>query len=169
MFNDLLVTHFDVVAAVVLSDEPQQALRLCRICLTNKLPPLLSLVAESSLEPISSEHCVSHALQQVDAEIASIATAALNSSQHTSLLREIRQEFLNSCHLHKLISTASLLSMLGVNPAQKQPPGGHYIKDELVQQIRTNHFRVERLVSEIGTSKGNAQPIIQAIVEVSLQ
>jgi mediator of RNA polymerase II transcription subunit 5 len=167
MFHDLIVAHFDVVAAVVLSEESQQTLRLCRSCLTNKLPPLLSLVAESSLEAISSEQCMNQALQQVDSEIASISLAPPNSAQRLSLLREIRQEFLFACHMHKLISKPGVTSLLGVSPTQKQQMGGHYHKDELIQQIRTNHSRADRLVGEICTMQGNAGHIVQALVEVS--
>lgn len=166
MFNDLILAHFDVVAAMVLNEGSPQALRLCRSCLTNKLPPLLSMVAESSLEAISSEQCINQALQQVDSEIASISLATPNSDQHASLLREIRQEFLFACNLHKLISTARLTNMLGVSPTQKQPAVGHYVKDELVQQIKTNHSRAERLVSEVCSMQGNAGQIVQALVEV---
>jgi mediator of RNA polymerase II transcription subunit 5 len=166
MFNDLIVAHFDVIAAVILSEESQQALRLCRSCLTNKLPPLLSLAAESSLEAISSEQCLNQALQQVDSEIASISLATQNSGQHMSLLREIRQEFLFACHLHKLISTTGVTSMLGVSPTQKLPMGGHYVKDDLVQQIRTSHSRADRLVGEVCTMQGNAGHIVHALVEV---
>lgn len=166
MFNDLIVAHFDVVAAVVLSEESQQTLRLCRSYLTNKLPPLLSLAAESSLEAISSEQCLHQALHQVDSEIASISLATQNAAQNISLLREIRQEFLLACHLHKLISTTGVTNMLGVSPTQKQPTGGHYVKDDLVQQIRTSHSRADRLVGEICTMQGNAGHIVQALIEV---
>jgi mediator of RNA polymerase II transcription subunit 5 len=166
MFNDLIVAHFDVVAAVVLSEESQQALSLCRSYLTNKLPPLLSLAAESSLEAISSEQCLNQAIQQVDSEIASISSATPNSIQQVSILRDIRQEFLLACHLHRLISTTSVTSILGASPTQKQPTGGHYIKDDLVQQIRTNPSRADRLVGEISTMQGNAGHIVQALVEV---
>jgi mediator of RNA polymerase II transcription subunit 5 len=167
MFSDLVVAHFDIVAADVLSEESQQALRLCRSYLTNKLPPLLSLAAESSLQAISSEQCLIQALQQIDSEIASISLATPNSAQHVSLLREIRQEFLLACHLHKLISIASLTDMMGTSPTQKQPMSGHYVKDDLVQQIRTNHSRAERLVGEVCAMHGNAGHIVQALVEVS--
>jgi mediator of RNA polymerase II transcription subunit 5 len=166
MFNDLVVVHFDVIAAVVLSEESQQALRLCRSYLTNKLPPLLSLAAESSLEPISSEQCLSQALQQVDSEIASISTATPNSSQYMSLLRDVRQEFVLACHLHKLISTNSITSILGASPTQKQPHGNHYVKDDLIHQIRTNPSRADRLIGEISAMQGNAGTIIQALIEV---
>ena len=166
MFNDLIVAHFDVVAAVVLSEKSQRALRLCRSCLTNKLPPLLSLVAESSLEAISSEQCLNQALQQVDAEIASISSATEDSAQHISLLREIRQEFLLACHSHKLISVTGVTNMLGVSPIQKKPMSGHYLKDDLIQQIKTHHSRADRLVGEVGTMQGNAGHIVQALIEV---
>jgi mediator of RNA polymerase II transcription subunit 5 len=167
MFHDLIIAHFDVVAAVVLSEESQQTLRLCRSCLTNKLPPLLSLVADSSLETISSEQCINQALQQVDSEIASISLAPPNSAQRMSVLREIRQEFLFACHMHKLISKTGVTSILGVSPTQKQQMSSHYPKDELVQQIRTNHSRADRLVGEVCTMQGNAGHIVQALVEVS--
>ena len=168
MFHDLVVAHFDVVVAVVLSEESQQTLRLCRSCLTNKLPPLLSLVAESSLEAISSEQCMNQALQEVDSEIASISPAPPNSAQRISLLREIRQEFLLACHMHKLVSKAGVASILGASPTPKQQMGGHYSKDELVQQIRTHPSRADRLVSEVCTMQGNAGYIVQALVEVRM-
>lgn len=166
MFNDLVVAHFDVVAAVVLSEGSQQVLRLCRSYLTNKLPPLLLLAAESSLDAISSEQCLTQALQQVDSEIASISSLTPNSSQHMSLLRDIRQEFLLACHLHRLISTNSVTSMLGASSPPKQPMSGHYVKDDLVQQIKTNHSRAERLVGEICAMQGNSGHIVQALIEV---
>jgi mediator of RNA polymerase II transcription subunit 5 len=166
MFNDLVVAHFDVIAAIVLGEESQQALRLCRSYLTSKLPPLLSLAAESSLEPISAEQCLSQALQQVDSEIASISSTTPNSSQHISLLREVRQEFVLACHLHKLISTNSITSILGASPTQKQPHGNHYVKDDLIHQIRTNHSRADRLIGEVSAMQGNAGTIVQALIEV---
>jgi mediator of RNA polymerase II transcription subunit 5 len=169
MFNDLVVAHFDVIAAVVLSEESQQALRLCRSYLTNKLPPLLSLAAESSLEPISPEQCLSQALQQVDSEIASISSTTPNSSQHMSLLREVRQEFVLACHLHKLISTNSITSILGASPTQKQPHSSHYVKDDLIHQIRTNHSRADRLIGEVSAMQGNAGTIVQAVIEVRVE
>ena len=168
MFNDLIVAHFDIVAAVVLNGESQQALRLCRSCLTNKLPPLLVLASESSLDGISSEQCLTQALRLVDSEIGSLSSATPNSSQHKSLLRDIRREFLLACHLHKLISTAGLTSVMEASPTQKQPMVGYYIKDDLVQQIRTNHSRTDRLVAEVSTMQGNAAHIVQALIEVSI-
>src|SRR5205814_2367567 len=120
----------------------------------------------SSLDGISSEQCLNQALQRVDSGITSLSSTTSKASQHISLLREIRQEFLLACHLHKLVSVTALTSILGASALQKQPTVGYYAKDDLVQQIRTNHSRADRLVSEVNVMHGNAGQIVQALIEV---
>ena len=167
MFVDLIVAHFDVIAGALGRKEPQQVLRLCRSCLTNKLPPLLILVASSTLEQVSSEQCIIQAFQRVKSEIDSTSSLVADFSQHKSLMQNIRQEFLYACTLHKLLPASSVPSILGSSPTQSMQPQGHYIKDDLVQQMRTNHARVDHLITEANTMHGNAEPIVQAIVEAS--
>lgn len=87
--------------------------------------------------------------------------------QGNSVLSDVRQEFLFSCALHKLIPESSIERLLGENPMQTLPVGGQYVKHDLVAQISNNPERAEQLLNGIESMDGNAGAIVEAIAEVS--
>jgi mediator of RNA polymerase II transcription subunit 5 len=87
--------------------------------------------------------------------------------QGNSVLSDVRQEFLFSCALHRLIPESSIEQLLGENPMQTLPLGGQYRKHDLVSQISGNPERAEQLLNEVEAMEGNAGAIVDALTEVS--
>lgn len=165
MFVDLVIANFDVVGAAITRKDPQRTVRLCRSCLVNKLPPLLSLVVASAPDPVASEQCTAQALQRIGSQVPPTSSLTSNPAQHNSILHSIRQEFLYACALHRLLPASSVPTMLGASPPQVIHPPVHYNKDDLVQQIRTNHSRIDVLIAEMNMMQGNTEPIVHAVIE----
>lgn len=163
MFIDTIVATFDVLSNGQASNEGQRAMNLYRSFLLNKLPPILSLISSSSLEPVPASLCISQALGRIDP--GAFPLSAYDMTRQ-SFLAGIRQEFLFACALHRLIPEASVETLLGENPMQTLPSHGLYEKDQLVQQITGNTQRGEQLVGEIELTEGNAGVVVAAIIEV---
>lgn len=154
---------FDLLSNAQAMNEGEQAINLYRSFLMNKLPPILSLISASSLEPIPASLCISQALGRVDLDAFPLSSYDLT---RRSSLAGIRQEFLFACALHRLIPEASVENLLGENPMQTLPSHGLYEKDQLVQQITGIAQRCEQLIGEIELMEGNAGVVVIATVEV---
>ena len=166
MFIDLICSVFDILEEANMSNELIQDLTIYHAFLTNKLPPLLLLISTTSLEPISSEQCISQALNQVNAAFLISPRPTLDPSRRHSDDRVIRQRFLFACALHKLLPETSIPKLLGETPTQTPPAHGLFARDDLVAQIKSNPSRVDALIRELGTMEGNSGPIALALVEV---
>lgn len=108
---------------------------------------------------------ISHALSRVDPN-AFPSFSEMFAMQGSSVLSDVRQEFLFSCAAHRLIPESSIERLLGENPMQTLPTGGPYVKDELVSQITANPERAEQLINGLEAMEGNAGAIVGAITEV---
>jgi mediator of RNA polymerase II transcription subunit 5 len=163
MFIDTIVAMFDVLSNGQARNEGELAINLYRSFLMNKLPPMLSLISNSSLEPIPASLCISQALGRID--LGAFPLSSYDMTRRSSL-SGIRQEFLFACALHGLIPEASIENLLGENPMQTLPSHGLYEKDQLVQQMASNAQRAEHLIGEIELMEGNAGVVVSAIIEV---
>lgn len=165
MFIDIIVATFDMLSNGQARSEGEQATNLYRSFLTNRLPPMLSLISASSLEPVPASLCISQALGRID--LGAFPLSAYDMSGQSSLAG-VRQEFLSACAVHRLIPEASIENLLGEKPMQGLPSHGLYEKDQLVQQISANAQRAEQLIKEVALMEGNAGAIVTAITEVGL-
>ncbi|EFQ98830.1 RNA polymerase II transcription subunit 5 mediator [Nannizzia gypsea CBS 118893] len=165
LVEELITASFDVLSNGMYRNEPQQTMFLFRAFLVNKLPPFLSDLAGSVVEPIPVELCITRALARVDPNTFP-SFSEIFSTHGNSVLSDVRQEFLFSCALHKLIPESSIERLLGENPMQTLPNGGRFIKHDLVSQINNNHERAEQLLNGIESMDGNARAIVEAIAEV---
>lgn len=163
MFIDTIIATFDVLSNGQNGNEGEQAMNIYRSFLLNKVPRILSLISSSSLEPIPASFCISQAFGRID--LGAFPPSTYEMTRRSSLA-SIRQEFLLACALHRLISEASVRTLLGENPTQTSPSQGLYEKDQLVQQIVGNAQRGEQLIREIELTEGNAGVVVVAIVEV---
>lgn len=165
MFIDTIVAMFDVLSNGQARNEGEHAMNIYRSFLMNKLPSILSLISSSSLGPIQVSLCISQALGRID--LGAFPLSSYDMTRRSSLTG-IRQEFLFSCTLHRLIPEASVENLLGENPMHSLPSHGLYEKDHLVQQITGNHQKAEQLIGEIGLMEGNSGVVATAIIEVKL-
>jgi mediator of RNA polymerase II transcription subunit 5 len=167
MFIDLVITTFDSVIMARTRKDSSLNLKIHHSFLLNKLPPLLLLVSESSLEPLSPEHCLSQAFHQLRWADSAEDSGLIDSSPQTLSMDRFRENFLLSCALHRVIPESSVVNIIGVSPSKRPQTHGLYSKSDLLNQLRTNHSGVERLVKEINTLDGNAGIVVDAVVEVT--
>ena len=163
MYIDLIVAVFDVLSNGQARNEGEQAINLYRSFMMNKIPPILALISNSSLEPVPASLCISQALGRID--LGAFPLSAYDMERRSSLAG-IRQEFLFACALHRLIPEASVENLLGENPMQTLPSHGLYEKDQLVQQMLNSAQRGEQLIKEVELMEGNAGVVVTAILEV---
>lgn len=167
LVEELITAAFDVLSNGMYRNESPRTMFLFRSFLVNKLPPLLAELSASSVEPIPMELCISRVFSRIDPN-AFPSFSEIFSMQGNSVLSDVRQEFLFSSALHRLIPESSIEQLLGENPMQTLPVGGQYRKDDLVTQINSSPDRAEQLLNEIESMEGNSGAIVEAVIEVSL-
>ena len=166
LVEELITAAFDVLSNGMYRNESSRTMFLFRSFLVNKLPPLLAELSASSVEPIPMELCISRVFSRIDPN-AFPSFSEIFSMQGNSVLSDVRQEFLFSSALHRLIPESSIEQLLGENPMQTLPVGGQYRKGDLVTQINSSPDRAEQLLNEIESMEGNAGAIVEAVIEVS--
>jgi len=165
LIEELITSAFDVLSNAMYRNESSRTMFLFRSFLVNKLPAFLASMSSASMEPLPMELYISHALSRVDPN-AFPSFSEMFAMQGSSVLSDVRQEFLFSCAAHRLIPESSIERLLGENPMQTLPTGGPYVKDELVSQITANPERAEQLINGLEAMEGNAGAIVGAITEV---
>ncbi|QKX56374.1 uncharacterized protein TRUGW13939_03475 [Talaromyces rugulosus] len=165
LVQELITATFDVLSNGMYRNESGRNMFVFRSFLVNKLPPLLASMAATSMDPIPMEMCIGHALNRVDPN-AFPSFSQMFEMQGNTVLSDVRQEFIFSCALHRLIPESSIERLLGENPMQTLPVGGRYVKDDIATQIHSNQERADQLISEIESLEGNAGAIVAAVTDV---
>ncbi|KAE8321680.1 mediator of RNA polymerase II transcription subunit 5 [Aspergillus sergii] len=163
LVEEVITATFDVLSNALYRNESSRTMFLFRSFLVNKLPSFFAAMLAASMVSLPMEMCISHALSRLDPNTFP-SFSQMFAMQGSTVLSEVRPEFLFSCASHKLIPESSIERLLGENPMQTPPVG--YNKDDLVSQINTNQERAEQLVSELESTEGNAGAIVAAITEV---
>lgn len=165
LIEEIITAGFDVLSNAMYRNESSRTMFLLRSFLVNKLPYFFAAMSAASMMPLPMEVCISNALNRLDPNIFP-SFSQMFSTQGSSVLSDVRQEFLFACASHRLIPESSIERLLGENPMQTLPVGGPYVKDDLVSQINSNHERAEQLINEIESMEGNAGAIVGAITVV---
>jgi mediator of RNA polymerase II transcription subunit 5 len=158
---DLLIASFDVLTNALLRKEPEAQLHLIRSFICNKVPHSLSIIASMVTSAISIEACVSMAFMAISMEALPPISAGANEVRER--LKRTRLEFLQACHLHGLVSEATIASVI-----QEQVPLPRvtkYTKEGLLAQCNNNIGRLEPLVDELDGMSGNAGAISGCFVD----
>ncbi|EIT78354.1 hypothetical protein AO1008_09338 [Aspergillus oryzae 100-8] len=163
LVEEVITATFDVLSNALYRNESSRTMFLFRSFLVNKLPSFFAAMLAASMVSLPMEMCISHALSRLDPNTFP-SFSQMFAMQGSTVLSEVRPEFLFACASHKLIPESSIERLLGENPMQTPPVG--YNKDDLVSQINTNQERAEQLVSELESTEGNAGAIVAAITEV---
>ena len=163
---ELILASFDVLANAMYRSEPSETMTLLRSFLVNKLPSFLLSYAPMLFEPMTVEYCISQAFLRIDPAAFPSFSQMFDSVERNGMLSEARVEFLLACALHQLIPEQSIETLLGEDPMQNLPTGGRYIKDQLMEQCRSNPVRIEELARELENMEGNAGEIASALVEI---
>jgi mediator of RNA polymerase II transcription subunit 5 len=161
----LITAAFDVLSNGMYRNESSRTMFLFRAFLVNKLPPFLADMSASFGDTVPMEVCITRAFGRIDPTTFPSFSESF-AMQGNSVLSDVRQEFLFSCALHRLIPEASIEQLLGENPMQTLPLGGQYRKHDLVSQISGNPERAEQLLNEVEAMEGNAGAIVDALTEV---
>lgn len=165
---DLILAAFDVLANATFRNELGRAATILRSFLVNKIPLLLVALSSSLFPPLTSEHCIAHALSQVDTTVFPTLADSFDETSANSLFSDsVRQDFCFACCLHGLIEFSSIEDLLGDTPMQDLPAEGRYVKENLVQQCLSDPEKVEGLIDELEQMNGNVGAVSQAITEVS--
>ncbi|PIG84895.1 mediator of RNA polymerase II transcription subunit 5 [Aspergillus arachidicola] len=163
LVEEVITATFDVLSNALYRNESSRTMFLFRSFLVNKLPSFFAAMLAASMVSLPMEMCISHALSRLDPNTFP-SFSQMFAMQGSTVLSEVRPEFLFACASHKLIPESSIERLLGENPMQTPPVG--YNKDDLMSQINTNQERAEQLVSELESTEGNAGAIVAAITEV---
>jgi mediator of RNA polymerase II transcription subunit 5 len=149
-------------------NERGQTITVIRSFLINKIPLLLSTLSATLFPPLTSEYCITEALNRVDTNAFPTLSNMFDESSNNNMFSDsVRQDFCFACCLHGLIEESSIETLLGDIPMQSLPAGGRYVKEELVQQCLSDPGRAEALILELGNMDGNVGAVSQAITEVS--
>ncbi|KAI5297248.1 mediator complex subunit [Ascosphaera atra] len=161
--DELITAAFDILANGKWRKEHQQNMFLLQTFLINKVPSFLQQMA-SSVQPIPMELAISRALARIDPNTFP-SFSQMFSMQGSSALSDVRQEFLFSCALHRLIPEASIERLLGENPMQSLPSGGQMSRNDVSSQIIQHTDRLEQLLNKMESMDGNASIIAVALTD----
>lgn len=150
MFNDLLFSSFDALTKPIQSDDPLYQAQ-CRIYLHNKLPTILSSIA-NSFQPLATGQY----LHELWKELGTISR---------SETLDVAKHFLHVCVLHHLITADEVQHLTG-EAASSTSPKGLFLKEVLVAQVQANASRGPRLIDELLKNDGSAGSFSYAVVEI---
>ncbi|KAI5306480.1 mediator complex subunit [Ascosphaera pollenicola] len=165
--EELITAAFDMLANAKSRNE---LLFLKKSFLINKVPSLLQELATETPHPVPMELCISHALSRVDSQaFPSLSASFVNKFHKSSPLSDVRQEFVFSCALHKLIPEASIEPLLGEIPMQSLPSGGQRTRADVTSQIIQYPERLEQFLKKIESMDGNPSVMTVALTDVCLR
>ncbi|KAI5289410.1 mediator complex subunit [Ascosphaera aggregata] len=161
--EELITSAFDILAN---AKNRNESLFLQKAFLINKVPSFLQEMVTTSPQPLPMELCISHALSRIDSRtFPSFSALFVNKFHKSSPLSDVRQEFVFSCALHKLIPEASIEPLLGENPMQSLPSGGQMARSEVVSQLLQYPDRLEQYLKKIESMDGIASVISVALTD----
>ncbi|TVY53481.1 Mediator of RNA polymerase II transcription subunit, partial [Lachnellula suecica] len=164
---DLILASFDILANATFRNERAQTTAILRSFLINKVPLLLTTLSSSLFPPLTSEYCITEALNHVDTNAFPTLSNMFDESSNGNMFSDsVRQDFCFACCLHGLIAESSIETLLGDVPMQSLPANGRYVKEDLVQQCLSDPERAEGLIDELEHMDGNVGAVSQAITEV---
>ncbi|KAI5289519.1 mediator complex subunit, partial [Ascosphaera acerosa] len=161
--EELIVAAFDVLAN---AHNRNESLFLPKTFLIHKVPFLLQQLMASSVQPLQLQLAISHALERVDSQtFPAFSALFVNSFHKSSPLSDVRQEFVFSCALHKLVPEAKIEVLLGENPMQSLPSGGQMTRADVISQLLQFPDRTEQFMKKVESMDGNAG-VIAAIIHL---
>ncbi|KAH7389637.1 mediator complex, subunit Med5 [Phaeosphaeria sp. MPI-PUGE-AT-0046c] len=164
MATDLITAGFDILANAMYRSEPSHTMFCFKSFLVNKIPILLSQLSPSMF-PMTPELCITQALGHVDPNAFPAFSQGFDDMMgNNNSLADVRQDFLNACALHGLMTTATVERLLGDTPIQG-PPETKFDKKTLLDQCKNNFDKISMYIDEIDNLDGNAGAIVGAIVE----
>ncbi|KAI6247282.1 Mediator of RNA polymerase II transcription subunit 5 [Erysiphe necator] len=164
---DLILAAFDILANATIRNEKHQTKTLLRSFLVNKLPLILRALCSQLFPPLTSEFCITEALNQVDTtNFPTLSTMFDEASGNNLFPDSVRQDFCFACCLHGLLAESSIEKLLGDVPIQSLPAEGRYIKRDLVQLFLSDVERAEKMIDDLENMDGNVGAVSTAIVEV---
>lgn len=167
MATDLITASFDVLANALYRSEPTQNLFRLKSFLINKVP-LLLLQISGSIFPITLEMSITQSLSHIDPNAFPAFSQGFDDimGQNNSLA-DVRQDFLNACSLHGLITLNTVERLLGEAPMQG-PPANKYDRKTVLSQCKANFDKVSAFIDELESLNGNAGAIVTAVVDVGI-
>ncbi|KAI1002732.1 Mediator of RNA polymerase II transcription subunit 5 [Podosphaera aphanis] len=164
---DLILASFDVLANATIRNEKDQTKNILRSFLINKLPVLLTTLCSQLFPPLTSEICITEALNHVDTTIFPTLSTMFDETNGSNFFPDsVRQDFCFSCCLHGLIAESSIENLLGDVPIQSLPAEGKYVKNDLVQKCLVEPERAEGMIDQLEQLDGNVGAVSQALAEV---
>jgi len=165
MATDLITASFDVLANAMYRSEPAPNMFCLKSFLVNKVPILL-LQLSGSIYPMTVDMCITQALGRVDPNAFPAFSQGFDDIMgNNSSLSDVRQDFLNACALHGLLSITAVERLLGETPMQG-PPEIRFDKKQLLEQCKNNFDKVNTYIDELDNLNGNAGAIVGAVTEV---
>jgi mediator of RNA polymerase II transcription subunit 5 len=165
MATDLITAAFDILANAMYRSEPSQTMFCLKSFLVNKIPLLLTQISPS-VYPMTPEICITQALGHVDPNAFPAFSQGFDDIMgNNNQLADVRQDFLNACALHGLITTATVERLLGETPMQG-PPQTRYDRKMLLEQCKNNFDKISMYIDELDNLDGNAGAIVGAIADV---
>lgn len=167
MATDLITAAFDILANAMYRSESSQTMFCFKSFLVNKIPILLSQLSPTMF-PMTPELCITQALGHIDPNAFPAFSQGFDDIMgNNNSLADVRQDFLNACALHGLLTTATVERLLGDTPIQG-PPETRHDKKTILDQCKNNFDKISMYIDEIDNLDGNAGAIVGAIVEVSI-
>lgn len=161
---DLLTAAFDVLTNALLCKERTDTVWIIRSFISNKIPTLLALLASYLAPPMTVENCIQMAFM-TEITIDVLPPISEGDKDVCETLRRTRAEFLRACVLHGLMSE-SLIEHILQEPSNSQPAGTKFTKEGLLAQCVNNVGRLEPLLRELQSMRGNAGAVAECIVQL---
>jgi mediator of RNA polymerase II transcription subunit 5 len=162
---DLIISSFDLLSCAMTRKDNSATLFVLKSFLINKVPILLTTLSRSMFGPDHCSVCIGQAMSHVDKDV--FPSMALGAS---SIVQDVREEFLFSCVLHSLLRSDNVQSLLGESLLSSPPdPSSRYTKEGLIEQCGKDSDRAVQLVDELEKLDGNGGAISIAIAEVCIE
>ena len=163
MIVDLIIASFDALANALHRRESSHTLLGYRSFIANKLPLVLIQLSVSLYPSITIEHCIQMALARI--EVHPFPPLSADSNGINDALGESRQDFIQSCHLHQLVSDNLVTQTHGQHSSPRTHRSARYAKEALIPQCTSNVHRVEELIADLDKMDGNVGAIALAVTE----
>ncbi|KAF1973144.1 mediator of RNA polymeras-like protein II transcription subunit 5 [Bimuria novae-zelandiae CBS 107.79] len=164
MATDLVTASFDILANAMYRNESTAMMTALKSFLINKIPIHLSQLT-ASVYPMNPELCITQALGRIDPNAFPAFSQGFDDMLGSNpSLADVRQDFLNACSLHGLISSNTVERLLGEAPMQG-PPSTKYTRQELLKQCKNNFDKAIAYIEELENLDGNAGAIVTALTD----
>ena len=164
--SELVNTAFDVLAMSAHRADSEDRSFIARSYIVSKIPVIAETLSAMTFNSLNLEFVITQALSNWDSNMQLQMAQDFEPDRRDGSITEARREFLLSCASHGIIQESSIPQLLGEDLSQNVRAGGRIQRHALLSDYRSNHQRVENIMTGIERMDGNAATHVEALTEV---